>query len=96
VWPPLEGPGVPPERVDAVSSWSLFQEGCGAKKKKLKPETEKKHPVRLLLGKRYPCPDPQEKTGKYTPPNYSFFPGSQIVTPQRKYLIDSGICLPSK
>lgn len=29
VWPPLEGPGVPPERVDAVSSWSLLQEGCG-------------------------------------------------------------------
>lgn len=31
--PPLEGPGVPPERVDAVSSWSLFQEGCGARRK---------------------------------------------------------------
>lgn len=26
VCPPLDGPGVPPERVDAVSSWSLFQD----------------------------------------------------------------------
>lgn len=33
VCPPLEGPGVPPERVDAVSSWSLFQEGCGQEKR---------------------------------------------------------------
>lgn len=45
VCPPLEGPGVPPERVDAVSSWSLFQEGYGAKKiKRLKSEMGKKCP----------------------------------------------------
>lgn len=32
VCPPLEGPGVPPERVEAVSSWSLFHEVCTDRK----------------------------------------------------------------
>lgn len=32
VCPPLEGPGVPPERVEAVSSWSLFHEVCTERK----------------------------------------------------------------
>ena len=42
VCPPLEGPGVPPERVDAVSSWSLFQEVCeggGGKEEERDEET---------------------------------------------------------
>lgn len=34
VCPPLDGPGVPPERVDAVSSWSLFQDVCWRREKK--------------------------------------------------------------
>lgn len=36
--PPLDGPGVPPERVEAVSSWSLFHEVCAERER----ETESK------------------------------------------------------
>lgn len=31
--PPLDGPGVPPERVEAVSSWSLFHEVCAERER---------------------------------------------------------------
>lgn len=33
VCPPLDGPGVPPERVEAVSSWSLFHEVCAERER---------------------------------------------------------------
>lgn len=71
VCPPLEGPGVPPERVDAVSSWSLFQEGYEAKKKKVflsyNLRSGRGAPVCELLEKRCPYPNPWEEAGKSNP-----------------------------